>query len=85
MTETIGFLAAILTTGSFTPQVVRTWRVGAKGLSWAWLAMFGLGVALWLIYGIWLSAWPVIAANGLTEVQVLFIAAIKWREAAAEK
>lgn len=77
--ESIGFAAAILTTIAFVPQVLRTWRLGGHELSWAMLALLGSGVSLWLVYGVQRASLPLIAANGLTLVQVLAMAAIKFR------
>jgi len=75
--EAIGFWAAVLTTGAFAPQVVRTWRSGADGLSWITLGLFGVGVALWFIYGVLRMSGPVMLANALTELQVLAIFVLK--------
>jgi MtN3 and saliva related transmembrane protein len=72
-----GFMAAILTTTAFAPQVVLAWRTGARDLSWAMLALFGTGVGLWLIYGIAVGSWPVITGNALTCIQILLIAVLK--------
>ena len=80
-TEGIGFWAAALTTVSFVPQVLRSWRSGGQGLSWAMLALFATGVGLWLLYGILRASAPLILANGLTEIQVLFLIALKVRQA----
>jgi MtN3 and saliva related transmembrane protein len=30
--------------------------------------MFSAGVALWLVYGVLIGAWPIILANGVTLV-----------------
>jgi MtN3 and saliva related transmembrane protein len=80
LTEAIGTVAAILTTIAFAPQVIRTWRIGAEGLSWLMLALFGSGVGLWFLYGMLRSSGPLMLANGLTGAQVLCILAIKlWR------
>lgn len=65
--EWIGGAAATLTTCSFIPQVLRVWKTKhTKDISLLMYAFFTLGVALWLIYGIQLSAWPIILANGIT-------------------
>ena len=81
-TEAIGFWAGILTTSSFVPQSVKTWRTGGNGLSWGMVGLFGAGVGMWLVYGILRSSAPIILANGLTEMQVLFIAGLKiWKRA----
>jgi MtN3 and saliva related transmembrane protein len=81
-TEAIGFWAAILTTVAFAPQVVRTWRVGGKELSWTMLALFGMGVGLWFVYGYLRMSGPLMLANGLTGLQILIILGLKiWRTA----
>jgi MtN3 and saliva related transmembrane protein len=80
LSETIGTVAAILTTAAFVPQAIRTLRVGGAGLSWMMLALFGTGVGLWFIYGLLRNSGPLMLANGLTGAQVLFILAVKiWR------
>ena len=76
----VGFIAGTLTTLSFVPQVLHTARTRrCDDLSYGMLLAFGLGVALWLLYGIWLRAWPIIAANAITLVLVAAILAMKWR------
>lgn len=77
--ELVGFVAGILTTVAFFPQLIRTWQFGGRELSWSMLALFAAGVTLWLVYGVARGAVPIIAANGVTLVQVLLIAAIKFR------
>jgi len=79
-TEAVGFWAGILTTVAFVPQLVRTWRVGGEQLSWLMLGLFGTGVGLWFVYGYLRSSAPLMLANGLTGVQVIFILGLKvWR------
>jgi MtN3 and saliva related transmembrane protein len=72
-------VAGMLTTVSFAPQVLKTWRVGGHALSWAMLALFGAGVGLWLVYGLMLRNLPLILANGLTFIQIVVIAILKLR------
>lgn len=76
-TEAIGSCAAVLTTVSFAPQVIRTWRTGGAGLSWLMLTMLGVGVWLWFVYGVLRSSIPIVAANGLTGLQIVFLAGLK--------
>ncbi len=65
--ELIGSLAATLTTVSFIPQVWQVWHTRhTKDISLAMYASFTCGVALWLVYGIQLGAWPIIIANCIT-------------------
>lgn len=63
----IGLMAGFLTTISFLPQVIKTWRSqSAKDISLAMFASFCLGVLLWLIYGILQKDTPIIISNGIT-------------------
>lgn len=63
----LGLLAGALTTLSFLPQVIKTWKSkSARDLSLGMFAIFSSGVFLWIIYGIYMNSIPVIAANALT-------------------
>ncbi len=65
--DTLGYLAAALTTGSFLPQAWLTFRTrDVSGISLSMYSAFTLGIVLWLAYGLMLGAWPVIIANGIT-------------------
>lgn len=80
LADLLGFLAATLTTISFVPQVMHTWRTRcATGVSLSMVSLFALGVALWLCYGIALGALPVIIANAVTLTLALFLLAMKLR------
>lgn len=79
-TELVGTLAACLTTLSFVPQAWMTWRSrDVSGISLGMYSVFTLGVALWLVYGLLLAAWPVVAANAITLVLALAILVMKLR------
>ena len=78
--ELIGGLAALLTTVSFVPQVLHTWRSkSAEDLSIGMLATFTVGVLLWLLYGLALGSIPMIAGNALTLAQALLLIALRHR------
>jgi MtN3 and saliva related transmembrane protein len=78
--ESVGYLAATLTTLSFVPQVWHTWRTrNTAGVSLGMYAIFTLGVTLWLAYGLLVAAWPVVAANAVTLALALFILVMKLR------
>jgi len=63
----IGLMAGTLTTISFLPQAIKTWKSkSAKDISLAMFLTFCLGVILWIIYGICIKDLPVIATNSLT-------------------
>jgi MtN3 and saliva related transmembrane protein len=65
--EIVGYLAAMVTTLSFVPQVVKSWRTkSVNDLSFVTLSAFTAGVFLWLIYGVILREFPIIAANAVT-------------------
>lgn len=77
-TELCGFLAGTLTTLSFVPQVIKAWRTkSCNDLSWGMLIIFSSGVLLWLIYGLRLSAPPIIAANAMTLLLLIVIIVMK--------
>lgn len=65
----LGLLAATLTTFSFLPQVIKTWRTkSAEDLSLGTFSMFCTGVLCWLMYGILIEDLPIILANTVTIV-----------------
>jgi MtN3 and saliva related transmembrane protein len=79
--DTIGYAAALFTTGSFLPQAVHTLRTrDVSGLSLGMYGAFTLGVALWLVYGLAIGEWPIIAANAVTLALAATILAVKLRE-----
>jgi MtN3 and saliva related transmembrane protein len=79
-TEPVGFAAAFLTTASFVPQAWLTFRTrDVSGISLGMYSAFTLGVALWLLYGLSLRAWPVVVANTVTLALALAILVMKLR------
>jgi MtN3 and saliva related transmembrane protein len=63
----VGFTAATLTTVSFVPQVIKVWRSrSTHDVSLVMYALFTLGAAMWLAYGLLIGSWPVILANFVT-------------------
>lgn len=78
MQDGLGYIAATLTTASFVPQALLTLRTrNVAGISLAMYSAFTLGVALWLVYGIALGAWPIIIANTLTTLLAATILVVK--------
>ena len=74
----VGSAAACLTTASFVPQAWHTCRSrDVSGISLTMYSLFTLGVALWLVYGILLLAWPIIIANVITTSLALMILVMK--------
>lgn len=80
LTDLIGTLAAVLTTVSFLPQALHTFRTkDVRGISLGMYSAFTLGVALWLVYGLLLGAWPVVIANVITLALASTILVMKLR------
>jgi MtN3 and saliva related transmembrane protein len=80
LTAVIGTAAAVLTTGSFALQARLTFRTrDVTGISLGMYSVFTTGVALWLLYGWRLGAWPIVAANGITLTLALSILVMKLR------
>jgi MtN3 and saliva related transmembrane protein len=67
LTDSLGYVAASLTTLSFVPQAWHTFQTrDVSGISLGMYSAFTLGVLLWLVYGVMLGAWPMIVANVIT-------------------
>jgi len=65
--ELVGYGAAFLTTLSFVPQAWLTFRTrDVRGISLGMYSVFTVGVALWLLYGLMMGAWPIVLANAVT-------------------
>ncbi len=65
--DIIGIAAGTLTTLSFLPQVIKAWRSkSVKDISLGMYAIFSLGLALWIMYGVIVRSIPIIAANSAT-------------------
>jgi MtN3 and saliva related transmembrane protein len=76
--ETVGAMAAMLTTGSFLPQAWLTFRTrDVRGISLGMYSAFTLGVALWLVYGLAKGSWPMTVANAITLALAVAILGMK--------
>ncbi|MDP3427778.1 MAG: SemiSWEET family transporter, partial [Humidesulfovibrio sp.] len=59
--EYLGLAAGILTTAAYVPQVWKTWRTKAvENISLVMYLSMGLGVVLWMTYGVLIKAPAVI-------------------------
>jgi MtN3 and saliva related transmembrane protein len=78
--EYIGSLAAACTTLCWVPQALKIIREKqTQGISLITQAVFTIGLALWLTYGILLTNWPLMLANAVTLVLALLILILKVR------
>ena len=78
--DIIGSIAAFLTTASFVPQALHTFRTkDVRGISLGMYSVFTVGVALWLVYGWMLGEIPIVVANAITLSLALAILIMKLR------
>jgi len=84
--EWIGSTAAVCTTVSFFPQLLRVWqRKSARDISLIMFLLFSFGVACWLIYGLGIGSMPITVANAFTLAQALAILTLKIRYSARDR
>ncbi len=74
----VGYGAALCSTVSFVPQAWRVLRTrDVSALSAPTYALTCCRFALWLVYGVAKSEWPLILTNGICLVLASFILAMK--------
>jgi len=62
----LGLLAGLITTSGFIPQVIKGYRSGSmEDVSLYMPVVLMVGLALWLVYGIFLDDLPIILWNGV--------------------
>ena len=72
--EIIGSMAAMLTSLSFIPQIVRVYKhKSAKDVSPVTLFQLSLGVSFWIAYGIHLKNVVIITANSVTLLTLIVL------------
>jgi len=76
--EIVGFIAAILTTSAFVPQVYKAWKTkDVKAISLTMFIVMFMGVLLWLIYGFYIDSLSMVMANSITSILVFTIIILK--------
>jgi MtN3 and saliva related transmembrane protein len=64
--EIVGYFGSLLSSITFIPQVIKTWRSRSAGdLSLLMMCIVFTSTVVWLIYGIGLMLWPVILCNSI--------------------
>jgi len=62
--EVIGIIAGAFSCTTFLPQVIKTWRSkSTKDVSLNMFLIATLGTTLWLVYGIMINSFSIIATN----------------------
>ena len=76
--DVFGFLAALLTTMAFLPQLYKTWQTkSADDVSLIMLILFITGLICWIIYGLKINSIPILVANIITFIFNLSILILK--------
>ncbi len=76
--DSLGLFAGALTTIAFLPQIFKTYRSkSADDVSFSTFILFGIGVAIWGIYGWEIHAIPVIISNLITFILASLIILMK--------
>ncbi len=77
-TPLIGYVAAVLTTGSLLPQVLRLMKTRrTKDISLLMYTILCAGLFLWTIYGFIIGSAPVYLANGASFLLAAIILYLK--------
>ena len=78
MTETFGYLAALLTTIAFLPQALHTLKTkDTSGISLKMYIVFTMGLICWLVFGLLSDNKPIIVANAVTFIFATLILIMK--------
>ncbi|MDC0654730.1 SemiSWEET transporter [Flavobacteriaceae bacterium] len=76
--EIIGLIAAVFTTSSFFPQVVKIWKTKqTKDISTTMYIAMMIGTCFWLAYGLLINSLAIIVANIISGLLVLFVLIFK--------
>lgn len=64
LADIVGYTATVVGISLMLPQVVKSWRTkSVKDLSYGMVWLYVANCALWLVYGLLIIAYPIIAAN----------------------
>lgn len=80
ITEIIGYTAAVAGTLIMVPQVIKSIKTKkVDDLAWGMLVLFLLNCILWVIYGVLITAWPVIISNSVVLLIIIFQSILKYK------
>jgi len=78
--ESLGIVAATLTTGGLVPQAIKVWRTrSTHDLSLIMYLMIWVGTVLWLVYGTIIGSVALLYANAAAFVLISVILYFKLR------
>jgi MtN3 and saliva related transmembrane protein len=71
LAEYLGYVAGVLTTFCYIPQIIRVFKLkSAREISYIYTITLLTGVIIWLLYGIFLHLVPIILWNSIGFVMV---------------
>lgn len=60
----LGLVGGALTTSSFLPQVIKSWKTKSTGDVSMWMfLLLTVGILIWMVYGFMIGSLPVVVAN----------------------
>jgi len=63
----LGLVAGALTTASFLPQVIKSWKTKSTGdVSMGMFIILSAGIFAWGVYGFLIGSFPVVLANSVS-------------------
>ncbi len=79
--ELTGYAAGIFTTIAVVPQISKAWKTKkVDDISLIMLGILICGLALWTIYGVANTAWPIIITNGISLLLNCFLCGLVFYE-----
>jgi MtN3 and saliva related transmembrane protein len=86
--QAVGVAAALCSTASFVPQVVKMWRDKAgESVSLRMYVLTVTGFTLWSVYGVLLASWPLVASNliSLALSSAILLLKLRYRDRPADR
>ncbi|MDW7692466.1 SemiSWEET transporter [Flammeovirgaceae bacterium SG7u.111] len=84
--ENFGIIAAVLTTGAYLPQALKTIKTGnTESLSLTTFSMMFIGTICWSTYGLYIGDVPLLIANVITTALSGVILTMKVRSKIAKR
>lgn len=78
--ELLGYVAGTISTLTFLPQVIKTWRTKSAGdVSMLMFVFATVSVIMWLVYGILIKNGSIIYTNGTILILSLIMLGLKMR------
>jgi MtN3 and saliva related transmembrane protein len=74
ITDLVGYIAAIGTTGAFIPQALKVYKTKkTEDLSKGTFLLFSEGIILWTVYVVLINSIPVMLSNSVTFLMTCYI------------